>query len=105
MSGSPHYKDAARARNALWATFGLMGIVSMAWVPGIPEIKDLIGFSDGQFGILLMGSTVGALLSAELDNHAVDMEETKAKIPLFGRAVLPLWALGLGLFGIRKKPN
>lgn len=224
MSDSPHYAQADRARKALAATFGLMGIVSMAWVPRIPEIKDAIGLSNGQFGLLLMGSTCGslvgaqltgrlvhahgaravsliaavfmpcglvamgvarnapelfialffmglgyasldiatnsqavevekilgrrwlstlhalwslgafttaliggaiakhttprfnlvavgivsfflfipavrALLSADLDNHAAADEEAKAKIPLFGHSVLPLWAMGLGLFG------
>ena len=224
MSDSIHFKEARRARNSLRATFALMGIVSMAWVPRIPEIKDIIGLNNGQFGLLLMGSTAGSLLGAQLagrlvhaygarsvckvasifmplglvgmgiatsapqlfialffmglgyasldisantqavavekllarrsmsgfhalwslgafvtallggaiarsttprfnlvsvglvsfllfvpavyfllgpqmDNHAIDNEETKAKIPLFGRAVLPLWAMGLGLMG------
>jgi hypothetical protein len=41
-----------RARNFLWATFFVMGISSMAWVPRIPEIKAQLGLSDGQFGLV-----------------------------------------------------
>jgi MFS family permease len=38
------------------------------------------------------------LLSPADDEHAGDgAEETEAKIPLFGKSVLPLWAIGLGL--------
>jgi MFS family permease len=38
------------------------------------------------------------LLSPREDEHAGDGEvETEAKIPFFGKSVLPLWAIGLGL--------
>ena len=53
MSDVTPYRSALRARNALWATFGIMGVVSMAWVPRIPEIKDALNLSNGQFGFYL----------------------------------------------------
>ena len=34
----PLLAQATRARNALWLMFFVMGVVSMAWVPRIPEI-------------------------------------------------------------------
>ena len=54
------------ARNALWYLFFLMGIVSMAWVPRIPEIKHQLALSDGGLGVILLGSTVGALIGSQV---------------------------------------
>jgi len=54
------------ARNALWYLFFLMGIVSMAWVPRIPEIKHQLGLSDGGLGFILLGSTFGALIGSQV---------------------------------------
>ena len=39
------------------------------------------------------------LLPADLDDHDGGEEETSAKIPLFGKSVVPLWGLGIGLLG------
>ncbi len=39
------------------------------------------------------------LLSADLDEHSGGDEETAAKIPFFGKSVLPLWGMGIGLLG------
>ena len=54
------------ARNALWYLFFLMGIVSMAWVPRIPEIKHQLALSDGGLGLILLGSTFGALIGSQV---------------------------------------
>ena len=39
------------------------------------------------------------LLPADLDEHNGGEEETQAKIPFFGKSVLPLWGMGIGLLG------
>ncbi|MFZ9222002.1 MAG: MFS transporter [Candidatus Nanopelagicaceae bacterium] len=62
---------ARRARNSLWSLFFLMGIVSMAWVPRIPEIKRSFDLSDGFFGIVLICSGVGAALGAQVSGGMV----------------------------------
>ena len=54
------------ARNALWYLFFLMGVVSMAWVPRIPEIKHQLALSDGGLGVILLGSTFGALIGSQV---------------------------------------
>lgn len=64
-------KIGARARNSLWASFLLMGIASMAWVPRIPEMKDAIGLSNGQFGFIFLGSTIGSVLGAQIAGRAI----------------------------------
>ena len=57
---------AIRARWSLPWIFFLMGVVSMAWVPRIPEIKMALGLSDGEFGLVLVSSSVGAVIGAQL---------------------------------------
>ena len=52
---------AEQARKSLLAMFLLMGMVSMGWVPRIPEIKDAIGLTNGQFGFILLASTFGSV--------------------------------------------
>jgi fucose permease len=59
------------ARNSLWLMFFVMGVVSMAWVPRIPEIKEANGLSDSQFGLVLVSSSVGAVLGAQLAGRLI----------------------------------
>lgn len=44
----------------------MMGIVSMAWVPRIPEIKHQFGLNDAGLGFALLGSTFGALIGSQV---------------------------------------
>ena len=62
---------ATRARNALWLLFFVMGVVSMAWIPRIPEIKTANGLTDSQFGLVLVASSVGAVLGAQLSGRVI----------------------------------
>lgn len=64
-------KIGAGARNSLWASFLIMGIASMAWVPRIPEIKDAVGLSNGQFGFVFLGSTIGSVLGSQFAGRAI----------------------------------
>ena len=51
--------------------FFVMGVVSMAWVPRIPEIKTANALTDTQFGLVLVASSVGAVLGAQLSGRAI----------------------------------
>jgi len=62
-------RHGVHSRNALWHLFFLMGIVSMAWVPRIPEIKHQFGLSDGGLGFVLLGSTCGALIGSQVSGR------------------------------------
>lgn len=62
---------ATSARNSLWLMFFVMGVVSMAWVPRIPEIKEANGLSDSQFGLVLVASSVGAVVGAQLAGRLI----------------------------------
>lgn len=69
--------SAKRARNSLWAMFFFMGVVSMAWVARIPEIRDANGLNNGQLGLILLSSTIGAVIGAQLSGRLVHTYGTK----------------------------
>ena len=97
-----------RARWALPWIFFVMGVVSMAWVPRIPEIKAALGLSDGEFGVVLVSSSLGALIGAQLAGQLIQrfgsrnvLRVTQLALPL-GVLMMGLapnvWVLVLGLF-------
>ena len=97
-----------RARWALPWIFFLMGVVSMAWVPRIPEIKSALGLSDGEFGLVLVSSSLGAVIGAQLAGQLIQrfgsrnlLRVTQLALP-FGVLLMGLapnvLVLALGLF-------
>jgi len=85
-----------RARNALWVSFFLLGFLGLAWIPRIPEIKDALGLSDGQFGLVLLASVVGAIPGAQLSGRAVHMHSSKLVVQIAG-VLLPIGVFVLGM--------
>jgi len=59
------------AKKALWANFAIMGVASMGWVARIPEIKDANGLSNAQFGLVLLASSLGSIVGAQLTGRLV----------------------------------
>ncbi|TSA48074.1 MAG: MFS transporter [Actinomycetales bacterium] len=92
--------SATRARKGLLATFFFMGVVSMAWVARIPEIRDANGLNNGQLGLILISSTVGAILGAQLAGRLVHSYGTKAVI----RVAIIIMPVGLVLMGFSTSP-
>ena len=85
-----------------------MGVVSMAWVPRIPEIKNALGLSDGEFGVVLVSSSLGAVIGAQLAGQLIQrfgsrnlLRVTQLALP-FGVLLMGLapnvLVLALGLF-------
>jgi len=62
---------AQQSKRALWASFAIMGIASMGWVARIPEIKDANGLSNAQFGLVLLASSCGSIVGAQLTGRLV----------------------------------
>uniref|UniRef100_UPI0040495D50 MFS transporter n=1 Tax=Candidatus Planktophila sp. TaxID=2175601 RepID=UPI0040495D50 len=96
LSQLPLYERGIKARNALWASFFLLGFAGLAWVPRIPEIKDSLGLSDGQFGLVLLGSTLGAIPGAQLAGRIVHTHSSKLVIRISG-ILLPV---GVTIMGV-----
>ena len=90
------YTLGIRARNALWACFFLLGCVSLAWIPRIPEIKDALGLTNGQFGLVLLSSTVGSIPGAQIAGRVVHMYSSKLVVHISG-ALLPVGVFVIGL--------
>jgi MFS family permease len=91
---------AMRARKGLLGTFFFMGFVSMAWVARIPEIRDANGLNNGQLGLILISSTVGAIIGAQLTGRLVHSYGTKAVI----RVSINIMPIGLMLMGFSTSP-
>jgi MFS family permease len=77
-----------------------MGVVSMAWVARIPEIRDANGLNNGQLGLILISSTAGAILGAQLAGRLVHSYGTKAVI----RVAIIIMPIGLILMGFSTSP-
>jgi MFS family permease len=89
------YAIGIRARNALWASFFLLGFLGLAWIPRIPEIKTTLGLSDGQFGIVLLASTIGSIPGAQIAGRAVHMHSSKLIVQIAG-VLLPVGVFIVG---------
>ena len=84
------------ARNSLRVCFLLLGIVSMGWVPRIPEIKDLVGLSNGAFGFILLGATFGSITGAQLAGRLMHTFGSQ-KVIFVGVVIMPAGLAGMGL--------
>ena len=93
-------QTAIRARNALWAVFFFMGVVSMAWVARIPEIRDANGLNNGQLGLILLSSTIGAVIGAQLAGRLIHTYGTKPVV----RVASIIMPIGLVFMGASTSP-
>ena len=73
-----------------------MGIVSMGWVPRIPEIKEAIGLTNTELGLVFIGSTLGAVTGAQLAGRLIHTFATRRVISC-AIVVMPLGLVGMGL--------
>lgn len=92
------YDMGMRARNAVWGCFFFLGFLGLAWIPRIPEIKDSLGLSDGQFGLVLLGSTVGSIPGAQIAGRVVHSYSSKVVVQIAG-GLLPLGVFIVGIAG------
>jgi MFS family permease len=88
--------QATKARNALWLMFFVMGVVSMAWIPRIPEIKMANGLSDTQFGLVLIASSVGAVFGAQLSGRLIHRYGSRPLMYL-AQLIVPFGVILMGL--------
>ncbi|MGG7464853.1 MULTISPECIES: MFS transporter [unclassified Plantibacter] len=49
-------------RNAVFVVFTLSGLSIATWVSRLPAIRDSLGFSTGEIGLLILGMSIGSIL-------------------------------------------
>jgi MFS family permease len=84
---------------AVWAIrtiFFVMGILNMAWTPRIPEIKRSLGVNNGQFGLILLASTVGATIGAQVFGRWVHSLGTKVMLG-YSTVIVPVGVILMAL--------
>ena len=86
---------AERSKRALWASFAIMGIASMGWVARIPEIKDANGLSNAQFGLVLLASSFGSIVGAQLAGRLVHTFSSR-RILYISSILLPAGLCAIG---------
>ena len=90
------YALGIRARNAIYASFFFLGFLGLAWIPRIPEIKNSLGLSDAQFGLVLLASTVGSIPGAQIAGRVVHSFSSKIVVRISGM-LLPLGVFVVGM--------
>jgi fucose permease len=82
-------------RNALFVIFALCGIALASWVARVPAIRDAVGASTWQMGLIVFGLAGGSMVGLVLSSHILARFGPIATI----RATMIVSALGLGVAG------
>ncbi|MGW8846329.1 MFS transporter [Streptomyces xiamenensis] len=106
--------DLAARRTAVFALFFLPGLTIASWVTRTPDVRDLVGASTAQMGLILFGLSVGSMVGILCSGPLVARWGARPVIVVgtvavaAGAAVIgigaatgagPVVALGLALFG------
>ncbi len=106
--------EIVRWRNAVFLIFALSGIGLASWIARTPAIRDSLGASTFEMGLIVFGVAVGAIVGLTLSSHVIARLGSKATIAgsVIGAGlglvvvglgatmtITPLVVLGLALFG------
>lgn len=58
-------------RNALFVIFALCGVALASWVARVPAIRDAVGASTWQMGLIVLGLSGGSMIGLVLSSHVV----------------------------------
>ncbi|WP_051325832.1 MFS transporter [Glycomyces tenuis] len=83
--------ELARWRNAVLVIFALSGFVFANWAARIPNVRDVLGATTGEMGVLIVGMSIGAILGLIASSHVITRLGASAAIRWF----LTLAAVGL----------
>ncbi|MEU6861306.1 MFS transporter [Glycomyces sp. NPDC046736] len=81
----------ARWRNAVLVVFALSGFVFANWAARIPNIRDLLGASTREMGVLIVGMSIGAILGLLASSHVISR---------IGATQAIRWFLSAAAFGL-----
>lgn len=92
----PAHSPAVTAwRNAVFATFFAMGFGFASWMARVPHVRDQLGISTGEMGLILLGISLGSVTGLLLASHIIHALGTRLVVPL-GMSVV---AVGLAVAG------
>ncbi|MCC3763377.1 MFS transporter [Glycomyces sp. TRM65418] len=60
-----------RWRNAVFAVFALSGFLFANWAARVPNIRDILGATTQEMGVLILGLAVGAMLGLVASSHVI----------------------------------
>ena len=63
MPPAPSAPAVARARLLLLGLYALLGLMFSSWLARLPAVRDLLGLSTAQIGVILLVGSVGSLVS------------------------------------------
>ncbi|MDO8189506.1 MFS transporter [Conexibacter sp. JD483] len=86
-AGPPPAPSLRRRRDALFLLFFLMGLAMASWVARTPDMRDLLGASTGEMGLVLLGLAGGSMAGILLAGVAVARRGPRA-ISTAGMALL-----------------
>jgi len=89
-------REVAAWRNALFVIFALCGIALASWVSRTPAIRDAVGASTWQMGLIVLGAAAGSMVGLVLSSHLLARFGPIATI----RATMILSAVGIVITGV-----
>jgi MFS family permease len=89
-------RELAAWRNALFVIFALCGIALASWVARVPAIRDAVGASTWQMGLIVFGLSGGSMVGLVLSSHVLARFGPIATI----RATMVLSAVGIVIAGV-----
>ncbi|MBU2670378.1 MFS transporter [Actinoplanes bogorensis] len=93
-------RTTARRRNALFALFFLPGLAISSWVTRTPDIRDLLGASTAEMGLVLFGLSAGSMIGILSSGRFVARIGTRPVVAagiLTTVASMPVVGVGAGL--------
>jgi predicted MFS family arabinose efflux permease len=82
------------AARAVYAAFILAGVAAASWASRIPQVRDKLGLSPSQLGLVLLALAAGSIISLLLAGQIVARFGSSRTVAVMGGL------LGLALFGI-----
>jgi len=99
----PDRSSLTRSRWTITAAFGLGGITISAWGPRLPAIKTGLGVDTATIGLLLAGTTVGAMLGLVISTpvlHRLGSRRAIAGALLLAAAAMALLGLAVSMASV-----
>jgi predicted MFS family arabinose efflux permease len=85
-----------RWRNAVFVIFWLTGFIFASWATRVPNVRDILGASTSQMGLLIFGLAAGSVLGLFASSHVIARLGATATILL----CLSMASAGLVLVGV-----